>query len=51
MEDHNTRIIVFGNAGDDARWVAEALTRNSFHNVSFCGVPYAQLEEALHPGS
>lgn len=35
MEDHNTRIIVFGSDGAQAREVAEALTREAFHNVSY----------------
>jgi rhodanese-related sulfurtransferase len=35
MEDHNTRIVVFGADGPQARSVAEALARNAFHNVSF----------------
>jgi rhodanese-related sulfurtransferase len=40
MEDHNTRIIVFGRSADDARYVAEAITREAFHNVSFfAGAP------------
>ncbi len=47
MEDHNARIIVFGSAEGQARWVAEALVRNSFHNVSFCDLPYAKLKETL----
>ena len=34
MEDHNTRIIVVGANAADARYVAEALTREAFHNVS-----------------
>jgi rhodanese-related sulfurtransferase len=35
MDDHNTRIIVFGENGAEARAVAEALAREAFHNVSF----------------
>ena len=35
MEDHNTRIIVFGRDGQQARAVAEALVREAFHNVSY----------------
>jgi rhodanese-related sulfurtransferase len=37
MEDHNTRIVVFGRDGDQARAVAEALAKNAFHNVAFFG--------------
>lgn len=47
MEDHNTRIIVFGDSGEAAREVAEALARNAFHNVSFCSANYAALKAAL----
>jgi rhodanese-related sulfurtransferase len=35
MEDHNTRIIVVGRDGQDARYVAEALAREAFDNVAY----------------
>ena len=35
MDDHNTRIIVFGRDGGQAKAVAEALAREAFHNVSY----------------
>jgi len=35
MTDHNTRIFVVGDGGPQARLVAEAITRDAFHNVSF----------------
>src|SRR5262245_36032720 len=35
MEDHNTRLIVFGKDGAQARLVAEAITGEAFHNVAF----------------
>jgi rhodanese-related sulfurtransferase len=35
MEDHNTRIIVFGRDGAEARAVAEAIAHEAFHNVAF----------------
>lgn len=35
MEDHNTRIIVFGGDARHVREVAEALAREAFHNVSY----------------
>ena len=35
MEDHNTRIVVLGADPQSARFVAEALTREAFHNVSY----------------
>ena len=35
MNDHNTRIIVIGSSMAEARYVAEALAREAFHNVAF----------------
>jgi rhodanese-related sulfurtransferase len=35
MDDHNTRIVVVGSRAADARYVAEALAREAFHNVAF----------------
>jgi rhodanese-related sulfurtransferase len=35
MEDHNTRIIVFGSDAEQARAVAAELAKNAFHNVAF----------------
>lgn len=46
MNDHNTRIIVFGRDGDQARHVAEAITREAFHNVSFFNGSYEDFERA-----
>lgn len=43
MNDHNTRIVVFGTSGAEARRVAEALTREAFHNVAFFGGTYGDL--------
>jgi rhodanese-related sulfurtransferase len=34
-EDHNTRIVVFADSADDARFVAEQIAREAFHNVAF----------------
>src|SRR5688572_1921165 len=47
MDDHNTRIIVFGGDGDDARAVAEAIAGEAFHNVSFLAEPFAEVRRAL----
>lgn len=44
MEDHNTRIIVFGKDGAQARDVAEALAREAFHNVTYFAGTYAALK-------
>jgi rhodanese-related sulfurtransferase len=35
MNDHNTRIIVIGASAADARYVAEALAREAFYNVTY----------------
>jgi rhodanese-related sulfurtransferase len=35
MNDHNTRILVVGRDAAEARYVADALTREAFHNVSY----------------
>jgi rhodanese-related sulfurtransferase len=35
MEDHNTRLIVVGSSAAEARYVAQALAREAFHNVSY----------------
>jgi rhodanese-related sulfurtransferase len=35
IEDHNTRIIVFGASTNDARYVTQAIANEAFHNVSF----------------
>jgi rhodanese-related sulfurtransferase len=48
MEDHNTRIIVVGENAVQARAVAEELTRNAFHNVSYFAGTYAQIQHVLN---
>lgn len=47
MEDHNTRIVVLGADAEAARYVAEALTREAFHNVSFFAGSVATVQKAL----
>jgi rhodanese-related sulfurtransferase len=49
MEDHNTRIVVFGGEAGTARYVAEALAREAFHNVSYFGGTFQQARAALQP--
>src|SRR4026207_1674624 len=49
MEDHNTRIVVFGRDEAQARAVAEALAREAFHNVSYFGGPLEKLRTASSP--
>jgi rhodanese-related sulfurtransferase len=47
MEDHNTRLIVFGRNAEQAKAVAEAVAREAFHNVSYFAGTYAQLSTLL----
>lgn len=47
MEDHNTRIIVFGSNARDARAVADAIASEAFHNVSFIIEPVERVRRAL----
>lgn len=47
MDDHNTRIIVFGTDGRDARAVADAIASEAFHNVSFVAEPVGQIRSYL----
>lgn len=46
-EDHNSRILVFGADGKDARMVADAIASEAFHNVSFVSVPFVELVRAM----
>jgi rhodanese-related sulfurtransferase len=43
MEDHNTRIIVFGREGGQAQAVAEAIAQEAFHNVAYFGGTFETL--------
>jgi rhodanese-related sulfurtransferase len=47
MDDHNTRIIVFGSNVRDARAVADAIASEAFHNVSYVAEPFEQVQRAL----
>lgn len=49
MEDHNTRIIVFGRTAEQARAVGEAIVGEAFHNVSFFDGSFEQFISALRP--
>jgi rhodanese-related sulfurtransferase len=44
MEDHNTRIIVFGRDGAQARAVTEAIAKEAFHNVAYFGSTFDELK-------
>ncbi|TMB10236.1 MAG: glycosyltransferase family 9 protein [Deltaproteobacteria bacterium] len=47
LADHNTRIIVFGSSADDARFVAEQIAHEAFHNVSFFPGSTGELQSAV----
>jgi rhodanese-related sulfurtransferase len=47
MEDHNTRIIVFGSDGTQAKAVAEAIAQEAFHNVAYFGATFETLTEQV----
>lgn len=47
MNDHNTRIVVFGRDREQARAVAEAIAREAFHNVSFFEGTYDEFVQAI----
>lgn len=49
MEDHNTRILVFGADDKDAQTVADAIAREAFHNVSFVAATFQQVRRAIAP--
>jgi rhodanese-related sulfurtransferase len=48
MQDHNTRLIVFGRDGEQAREVAEALAREAFHNITYFAGTYELLKESIN---
>ena len=47
MQDHNTRIIVFGQTSEQASVVARALAREAFHNVTYFGESYEELKALI----
>ena len=47
IEDHNTRIIVFGDDRQAVRTIADSLVKEAFHNVSFFAGTYAELAKAV----
>jgi len=44
--DHNTRIVVFGDSAEDARFVAEQIAREAFHNVACCSGTFRELQDS-----
>ena len=51
MEDHNTRIIVFGTNADEARAVADAIAGEAFQNVSFVAATFREVERIARMGA
>ena len=49
MEDHNTRLIVIGSEAAAARYVAQALAREAFHNVAFFAGSFAEASAPVRP--
>ena len=49
MEDHNTRLIIIGSDVAEARYVAEALSREAFHNVAYFRGSFQEAQAALRP--
>ncbi len=49
MEDHNTRLIIIGRDVAEARYVAEALLREAFHNVAYFRGSFQEAQAALSP--
>ena len=49
MEDHNTRLIVIGREVTEARYVAEALAREAFHNVAYFRGRFEEAQAVLRP--
>ena len=47
MEDHNTRVVVIGRDAGEARYVAEALTHEAFHNVSYYAGSFVEALAAI----
>jgi rhodanese-related sulfurtransferase len=47
MEDHNTRIVVFGKDADQARALAQAIAREAFHNVAYFPGTFDSLRTAI----
>jgi hypothetical protein len=47
MKDHNTRIIVFGRDGTQAKAVAEAIAQEVFHNVAYFGDTFETLMQQV----
>jgi hypothetical protein len=47
IDDHNTRIIVFGDDLEAVRNVADAIAKEAFHNVAYFAGKTADLSRAV----
>lgn len=47
MNDHNTRIFVLGRTAGDARYVAQAIANEAFHNVAYFPGTFEEARAAL----
>lgn len=47
LDDFNTRIVVFGRDGKEARALADALSKRPWHNVAFVAGTFAELSAAI----
>ena len=47
VEDHNTRIIAFGDDLQDVQTIADALAKEAFDNVAFFAGTYVELAVAI----
>lgn len=47
VEDHNTRIIAFGDDLQDVQTIADALAKEAFDNVAFFAGKYVELTVAI----
>lgn len=49
MEDHNTRLIVVGSETAAARYVAQAIAHEAFHNVAYFAGSFAEASAMVRP--
>lgn len=47
MEDHNTRLIVVGSETAAARYVAQAIAREAFHDVAYFAGNFAEASAGI----
>jgi rhodanese-related sulfurtransferase len=47
MTDHNARIIVFADSPEDARFVADQIAREAFHNVAYFPGAVRDLQDSI----